>query len=87
MQTDRTTKTLLFFIAVALWGMLIKGFFEPTPTVAQAVRSPVASGPMLTPVRIVAVDGGSLPVSITRQASPLEVKTVAGSKFKVELEK
>jgi hypothetical protein len=85
-QSDRTTKSLLFFIAVALWGILLKSFFEPTPTVAQAVRTPPAMGPLVNPVKIVAVDG-ALPVTIVRQSIPLEVKNGAGAKFKVELEK
>ena len=86
MQSDRTTKTLLFFIAVALWGMLLKGFLEPSPSVAQAVRSPVAAGPLLTPVKIVAVDG-TLPITIVRQNGPLEVKNGTNDKFKVEVAK
>lgn len=78
MQVDRTTKTLLLLIAVGLWGILIKSFFEPTPTIAQALANPV---------RIVAVDGAPLPVNIVRQASPLEVRTPVGTRLKVDTER
>ena len=33
-MTDRTTKTLLTFIAVALWGLLLRLCFAPTPSEA-----------------------------------------------------
>lgn len=79
MQADRTTKTLLFFIAVALWGILLKSFFEPVPSVAQA--------PLANPVRIVAVDGGPLPVAIMKQSSPLEVRTPTGVRLRVDPDK
>ncbi|MGV3724031.1 MAG: hypothetical protein ACO1SX_24325 [Actinomycetota bacterium] len=75
MQPDRTTKTLLFLIAIALWGILIKSVFEPTPTTAQGLANPV---------RIVGVDGGALPVSILRQSVPLDVRTPLGTKLQVE---
>jgi hypothetical protein len=75
MQSDRSTKTLLLLIAVALWGILIKSVFEPTPTIAQGLANPV---------RIVAVDGGPLPVSIVRQAVPLDVRTPLGTRLQVE---
>lgn len=78
MQTDRTTKTLLFLIAAALWGLLLKSFFDPTPTIAQ---------PQVNPVRIMSVEGGSLPVTIVRQSGPLEVRTGSGTKLRVEVEK
>lgn len=35
MQTDRTTKTILFLIMVALWVMILKPLFTPTPSNAQ----------------------------------------------------
>lgn len=79
MQVDRTTKTLLFFIAVGLWGILLKSFFEPAPSVAQA--------PLANPVRIVAVDGAPLPVAIVRQANPLDVRTPAGVRLRVDPDK
>jgi hypothetical protein len=66
MQVDRTTKTLLFFIAVGLWGILLKSFFEPAPSVAQA--------PLANPVRIVAVDGAPLPVAIVRTPSGVRLR-------------
>jgi hypothetical protein len=78
MHADRTTKTLLFFIAAGLWGLLIKSFFDPTPSIAQ---------PQVNPVRIVAVDGGALPVAIVRQSSPLEVRTPVGTRLKVDTER
>ncbi len=34
MATDRTTKILLTMIAVALWGLLLKPLFAPTPSLA-----------------------------------------------------
>jgi hypothetical protein len=76
MQTDRTTKTLLFLITIALWGILIKSLFAPEPTIAQGLSNPV---------RIVGVDGGPLPVSIVRQSSPLDVRTPLGSKLSVDV--
>lgn len=75
MQSDRTTKSLLFLIAIALWGILIKSVFEPSPTIAQGLANPV---------RIVGVDGGPLPVSIIRQSVPLDVRTPLGTKLQVE---
>ena len=79
MQVDRTTKTLLFFIAVGLWGILLKSFFEPAPSIAQA--------PLVNPVRIVAVDGGSLPVAIVKQSAPIEVRSPTGMRLRVDPEK
>jgi hypothetical protein len=35
-QTDRTTKVLLLLIAIALWGLLLKSIFTPTPSEAQS---------------------------------------------------
>lgn len=80
MQVDRTTKTLLFFIAVGLWGILLKSCFEPTPSIAQ-------NGGLNNPVRIVGVDGGPLPVAIIKQSSPLEVRTPTGMRLRVDTEK
>jgi hypothetical protein len=80
MQVDRTTKTLLFFIAVGLWGILLKSCFEPAPSIAQNVG-------LTTPVRIVGVDGGPLPVAIIKQSSPLEVRTPNGTRLRVDTDK
>lgn len=77
MQTDKTTKTLLFLIAVALWGLLLKPAVDPLPSHAQAN--------LVTPVRIVAVDGGSLPVTLQRQMVPLEIKPVAAGSLPVQI--
>jgi len=74
MQSDRSTKTLLLLIAVALWGMFIKSVFEPRPTIAQALSNPV---------RIVGVDG-PIPVSIVKQSSPLDVRTPVGTRLMIE---
>jgi hypothetical protein len=35
MQADRTTKVLLLSISMALWGLLLKSIFAPTPSEAQ----------------------------------------------------
>jgi hypothetical protein len=68
MQTDRTTKFLLAMIALALWANLLKGAFTPAPAVAQI-------NGLAQPVRIIASDL-VLPVNITRQAQPLDVKVI-----------
>jgi len=68
MQTDRTTKALLFFIAVGLWANVLKGAFTPVPSHAQ-----INTQGLSQPVRIVAVDT-VVPVNVTR--TPLEVKMV-----------
>jgi hypothetical protein len=60
MQTDRTTKILLFLIAVALWGLLLRHIVDPMPLEAGAA----VSSPM--PVNIVAV--GYQPVKRLRSA-------------------
>jgi hypothetical protein len=44
MQTDRTTKLLLFLIAAALWGLLLKPLLGPLPATAAARRSASANG-------------------------------------------
>lgn len=80
MQVDRTTKALLFFIAVGLWGILLKSAFEPAPSIAQ-------NPGLTTPVRIVSVDGGSLPVAIIKQAAPIEVRSPTGMRLRVDPEK
>ena len=36
MTTDRTTKTLLVLIAVALWGLLLRPLLTPAPAHAQS---------------------------------------------------
>src|SRR3712207_4651250 len=38
MTTDRTTKTLLVLIAIALWGILLRPLLTPTPAQAQSRR-------------------------------------------------
>lgn len=35
MTADRTTKTLMVLIAMALWGLLLRPVFAPTPAQAQ----------------------------------------------------
>ena len=71
MHTDRTTKALLFMIALGLWANLLKGMFTPIPTQAQGAG-------LAQPVRIVGSDA-VLPVNVTRQALPIEVKVLPGS--------
>lgn len=80
MQVDRTTKTLLFFIAVGLWGILLKSFFEPAPSIAQ-------NAGLANPVRIVAVEGAPLPVAIVKQSAPIEVRTPTGVRLRVDPDK
>jgi hypothetical protein len=38
-KLDRTSKTLLFFLVVGVWGLLLRPFF--LPTVVQAQTSPI----------------------------------------------
>ena len=78
MQTDRTTKTLLFLIAVALWGHLLKPALAPSPSHAQGPQGPVM------PVRVVGVDVVT-PVNVVRQATPIEVRPAAGPGFAVQI--
>lgn len=48
---DRTTKLLLFAIALALWGCLIRPAFAPNPAQAQSTdtSSQIAGRMILTP--------------------------------------
>jgi hypothetical protein len=39
MTTDRTTKLLLFCIALALWGLLMRPTFTPMPVKAEGSSS------------------------------------------------
>jgi hypothetical protein len=39
MNTDRTTKLLLFCIALALWGLLMRPAFTPMPVKAEGSSS------------------------------------------------
>ena len=55
MATDRTTKILLTMIAVALWGLLLKPLFAPTPSLA----APHNQGTMS-----VSIDGTRYPIGI-----------------------
>lgn len=69
MQTDRTTKVLLFMIATGLWTHVLMAAFTPAPSQAQL------QGNLAQPVRIV----GSelvLPVNVTQQARPIEVRVL-----------
>ena len=77
MTTDRTTKSLLFFIAVALWGLLLHSVFAPARTAAQI-------GPV-PPVRIEGIDG-NLPVTVQRSAV-IEIKAAPGTTLPVEVQK
>ncbi len=69
-QPDRTTKSLLFLITVALWGILIKGLFTPAPGVAALQQA-------VLPVQIVGVRS-NLPVEIIRQSQPVEIRLAPG---------
>lgn len=40
---DRTTKLLLFAIALALWGLLIRPTFAPNPALAQSTDTGIQS--------------------------------------------
>jgi hypothetical protein len=71
MQTDRTTKALLFVIALGLWVNIAKDVFRPGPTQAQDAVG------LSQPVRIVGTDI-TLPVNLTRQTQPIEVKLMQG---------
>lgn len=68
MQTDRTTKILLFFIAAGLWGHLLIPMFAPTPSIAQG---------LITPVRIVGSEV-TVPVQV-RQSAPIDVRMMAAT--------
>lgn len=72
MQTDRTTKLLLFAIAAGLWTMILKPAFTPAPATAEAGLTKVqivkvgnrdVSDTMGVPV--VGAPSGSRPVSVS----------------------
>ena len=59
-RTDKTTKTLLALIALALWGLLLRPFFtSAAPAQAQEAKPPAAQiGPLATVVTPAPRPGG-----------------------------
>jgi hypothetical protein len=51
-QTDRTTKVLLLLIAIALWGLLLKSVFAPTPSEAQ-IQTTRQTNQIVNPVHVI----------------------------------
>jgi hypothetical protein len=51
-MADRTTKLLLFCIALALWGLLMRPTFTPMPVKAEGSRLPLDAGPESLPLRL-----------------------------------
>lgn len=50
MKTDRTTKALLFAIALGLWLHLIGERLKPTPVLAQSVSREIFGDPQLNKI-------------------------------------